>query len=65
MKLNLRLLTLFLSLFAGVIALQAQGWKRTYPSSATLFRTLQTPDGGFISCSVQLHLMAFVKRDSF
>ena len=52
MKLNLRLLILFLSLFAGVIALQAQGWKRTYPLSATLFRTLQTPDGGFISCGI-------------
>ena len=35
-----------------MISLEAQGWKRVYPSSATLFRSIQTPDGGAISCGI-------------
>ena len=65
MKLNLRLTVILLSLFAGVVALQAQGWRHTYQSSATLFRSVQTPDGGFIACGVNDDMqLTVVKTDA-
>jgi uncharacterized repeat protein (TIGR01451 family) len=65
MKLNLRLLIVLFYLFAEVALLPAQGWKRAYPSSATLFRSVQTPDGGFIACGVNDDLqLSVVKTDA-
>ena len=32
--------------------LQAQGWKRTYLTASTIFRTAQTTDNGIISCGI-------------
>lgn len=65
MKLNLRLLTVLFYLLAGVNVLSAQGWKRVYPTNATLFRSVQTPDGGFIACGVNEDLqLSVVKTDA-
>lgn len=65
MKFNLRLLTVLFYLFVGVNVLSAQGWKRVYPTSATLFRSVQTPDGGFIACGVNDDLqLSVVKTDA-
>jgi Secretion system C-terminal sorting domain/SdrD B-like domain len=48
---NRHIVTIFLFFLALVMG-QAQGWKRTYPTTSTLFRTAQTNDNGFIGCGI-------------
>lgn len=65
MKFCQRLLVFLFCVLVGNIMVSAQGWKRTYPSSATLFRSVSTSDGGFFSCGVTDNLeLTVLKTDA-
>ena len=50
MKFKNRYIVTIFFFFAAFVMGQAQGWKRTYPTASTIFRTAQTNDNGFIGC---------------
>jgi uncharacterized repeat protein (TIGR01451 family) len=52
MKFKNRNIVTFFFLFAATLMGQAQGWKRTYPTASTIFRTAQTNDNGYIGCGI-------------
>lgn len=52
MKFNNRYIITLFFLVAASLVLHAQGWKRTYPTASTIFRTAQTNDNGFIGCGI-------------
>ena len=52
MKFKNRYIVTIFFFFAALVMGQAQGWKRTYPTASTIFRTAQTNDNGFIGCGV-------------
>ncbi len=41
-----------LILVFSALSLNAQGWKRAYTEATTIYRTAQTPDGGFLASAV-------------
>jgi hypothetical protein len=52
MKFKNRYIVTIFFFFAAFVWGQAQGWKRTYPTASTIFRTAQTNDNGFIGCGI-------------
>jgi hypothetical protein len=64
MTTRFQMLLLGLWLLLSTTALPAQGWKRTYTPMATIFRSVQTADGGFLSCGTnELNQLQIIKTD--
>jgi hypothetical protein len=48
----IRFLITGLILAISALSLNAQGWKRAYTEATTIYRTAQTPDGGFLASAI-------------